>query len=52
MWAMHYSMKEIAMELEFKDEQVARNHKSRCLKKIQEIMRKNPAIKKLLHELI
>ena len=52
MWAMHYSMKEIAKELGFQDEQVARNHKSRCLKKIQQIMEKNPDLKKSLHELI
>lgn len=52
MWAMHYSMKEISQELGFSNEQVARNHKSRCLKRIQQIMEDNPHLKKLLQELV
>lgn len=38
------SMKEILAELPYENEQVVRNKKSKCLKKLEELVRSNPAL--------
>ena len=51
LWAQKYSMKEIAAELGYSSEQVARNKKTACLKELKELVRTNPEIRALVQEM-
>ncbi|MCB0835489.1 MAG: sigma-70 family RNA polymerase sigma factor [Bacteroidetes bacterium] len=48
LWQLSYSMKEIASELGYKSEGVARKKKRLCMKKLLEILDENPEIKNFL----
>ena len=50
-WARGYSMKEIAKEMGYKNEQVAKNRKCDCLKKLVRKVKNNPQLVKILREL-
>jgi hypothetical protein len=41
MWAGHFSMTEIALELNYKNAQIAMNKKNKCMKKLKEITLSN-----------
>ncbi|HHM21319.1 MAG TPA: sigma-70 family RNA polymerase sigma factor [Bacteroidetes bacterium] len=45
----HYSMKEIACEMQYENEQIARNKKYKCLKKLKSLIAEKPDIIKFLH---
>ena len=45
MWQLSYSMKEIAEELGYKNDAVARKKKRLCMKKLLEILEEAPAWK-------
>lgn len=51
LWAQKYSMKEIAAQLGYSGEQVARNKKTACLKELKELVRTNPEIRALVQEM-
>ena len=46
LWAQKYSMKEIAENLGYGNEQVVRNKKNHCLKELKELVRTHPEIRK------
>ncbi|RMG66612.1 MAG: sigma-70 family RNA polymerase sigma factor, partial [Bacteroidetes bacterium] len=52
MWARKYAMKEIAAELGYANEQVARNKKTQCLKELKERVRQHPDARQLALELL
>ena len=49
MWAMHYSMSEIAAHLEYANAQVAMNKKNKCMKQLSQLVSDSPAIRKELN---
>jgi len=51
LWSMKYPMKEIAEQVGYAKEQIARNKKSKCLKALQEIVRQRPDVRNLVREL-
>ena len=52
MWAQKFSMKEIAEELGYQNDQVVRNKKNHCLKELKERVRKSPEVRNIVQELI
>lgn len=50
LWAMHYSMNEIAEQLGFQNEQVARNKKSLCMSELKQLIQAHPALREQLKE--
>lgn len=51
-WAEKYSMKEIAEELGYQNEQVVRNKKNHCLSELKELIRNHPEARALVEELV
>jgi RNA polymerase sigma-70 factor (ECF subfamily) len=51
LWAMSYSMTEIAEKVEYGSPQVAMNKKNKCLKELTGLIGENPGIGKLLEDL-
>jgi len=52
LWSMKYAMREIADQIGYKNEQVARNKKNMCLKALKALVREQPAIRHMLQELM
>ncbi|MEM7375571.1 MAG: sigma-70 family RNA polymerase sigma factor [Bacteroidota bacterium] len=52
LWSQRFSMKEIASQLAYSNEQVVRNKKNHCLKELKEMVRKNPDVQSLMAELV
>ncbi|MCB0838543.1 MAG: sigma-70 family RNA polymerase sigma factor [Bacteroidetes bacterium] len=52
LWAQKFSMKEIADELGYQNDQVVRNKKNLCLKELKENVRKFPEARNMVQELI
>ncbi|MDX2246954.1 MAG: sigma-70 family RNA polymerase sigma factor [Bacteroidia bacterium] len=52
LWAEKYSMKEIAEELGYQNEQVVRNKKNHCLSELKELVRNHPEARTLIEELV
>lgn len=48
MWAQHYSMQDISVQLGYKNSQIAMNKKNRCLTKLKEIVKDNTSHRELL----
>lgn len=48
LWALHYSMTEIANQLGYKNAQIAMNKKSKCMTKLKEMVKKSPFANDLL----
>lgn len=51
MWMRKYSMQEIAAQLGYENAVVARNVKSRCLKKLASLVGNDPGLRQMLEEL-
>lgn len=52
MWSQKYSMKEIASQLEYRNEQVVRNKKNHCLKELKSLVRNSAEAQSLVSELV
>ncbi len=52
LWALSYSMKEIAREMEYKSDQAAMNKKNLCLKELHSRIQTDSSMQKIIHELI
>ena len=52
LWSQKYAMKEIAEKLGYQNEQVVRNKKNLCLKELKSLLKANPSVRALLHELL
>ena len=50
LWSQKYSMKEIAGELNYSNEQVVRNKKNHCMKELKEKFRTHPHIRQIIHD--
>ena len=50
LWSQKYSMKEIAGELNYSNEQVVRNKKNHCMKELKEKVRTHPHIRQIIHD--
>lgn len=48
MWAQHYSMSDISVQLGYKNSQIAMNKKNRCLTKLKDIVKDNASHRELL----
>jgi RNA polymerase sigma factor (sigma-70 family) len=48
MWSQHYSMKDISVQLGYKNSQIAMNKKNRCLAKLKEVVKDNASHRELL----
>lgn len=51
LWARKYAMKDIAAEMGYANEQVARNKKNQCLNELKERVRQHPSARSLIAEL-
>lgn len=49
MWAMHYSMSEIAEQLNYANAQVAMNKKNKCMNQLSQLVSDSPSIRKELN---
>lgn len=52
LWAQKYSMKEIAEQLGYANDQVIRNKKNHCLNELKKLVKDNPQVRNLVQELI
>ncbi|MEZ4826530.1 MAG: sigma-70 family RNA polymerase sigma factor [Bacteroidia bacterium] len=52
LWAEKYSMKEIADQLGYQNEQVVRNKKNHCLNELKEMVQNHPGARALIEELV
>ncbi len=52
LWSFKYDMREIAAQLGYANEQIARNKKSKCLRRLKEMVKQRPAVRSLVRELI
>ena len=52
LWSLKYSMEEIAERMGYANGQIARNKKSKCLRKLKELVKEHPAIRSLVQEMI
>ena len=51
LWSQSYNMTEIQSEMGYGSPQVAMNKKSKCIKKMTELVDRNPSLKQLLNDL-
>ncbi len=52
LWAQHYSMSEIAAQMEYKNAQISMNKKNKCLGKLKEIVRENQKYREQLQSFL
>ncbi|GAB5419058.1 MAG: hypothetical protein Crog4KO_05660 [Crocinitomicaceae bacterium] len=52
LWAQHYSMTEIATQMEYKNAQISMNKKNKCLGKLKEIVRENQKYREQLQSFL
>ena len=52
LWALNYSMKEIAAKLDYNNDQVVMNKKNLCLKELKEKLKSDPSFINKVRELI